>query len=137
MLIGKLPFESRKVDQTYNKIKAGDFSFPEDIVISSQAKDFIRRCLTVDISKRINLQEMLDHDFFTLIPIPKQIPVSTLVCPPAAAFLKQFALPARTSLVNNEMTPSPLGSNTVRQRRVLHHMQTAPMENVLRTVNKN
>ena len=137
MLNGRPPFESQEVKQTYKKIRAGAFSFPEHIVIGSQAKDFIRRCLTVDISKRINLQEMLDHDFFTLIPIPKQIPVSTLVCPPAAAFLKQFALPARTSLVNNEMSPSPLGSNTVRQRRVLHHMQTAPMENVLRTVNKN
>ena len=57
---------------------------------------------------------MLEHDFFTLVPVPKQIPVSTLVCPPAVNFVRQFALPVRSSLVNSEMSPSPMGSNTIR-----------------------
>jgi hypothetical protein len=61
----------------------------------------------------MNLEEMLEHDFLTLVPIPKQMPVSTLVCPPAAAFCKQFALPAKSSLTQN-MSPSPMGSNNLR-----------------------
>jgi len=93
MLNGRPPFESSEVKQTYKKIRAGAFSFPENVAIGTQAKDFIRRCLTVDTAKRMNLQEMLEHDFLTLMPIPKQIPVSTLVCPPAVAFCKQYALP--------------------------------------------
>ena len=110
MLNGRPPFESQEVKQTYKKIRAGAFSFPEQVTIGSYAKDFIRRCLTVDLAKRINLNEMLDHDFFCLVPIPKQIPVSTLVCPPASAFAKQFALPVKSSMATVEMSPSPMDS---------------------------
>ena len=133
MLIGRPPFESPDVKQTYKKIRAGAFSFPEHVPVCGYAKDFIRRCLTVDITKRISLNEMLEHDFLTLVPIPKQIPVSTLVCPPATAFAKQYSLPAKSSMAEN-MSPSPMGSQAVRQKRILHHMQTAPMENALRQI---
>ena len=132
MLNGRPPFESSEVKQTYKKIRAGAFSFPENVVIGSQAKDFIRRCLTVDTAKRINLEEMLEHDFLTLVPIPKQIPVSTLVCPPATAFCKQYALPVKSAMTASNMSPSPMGSTGIRQKRILHHMQTAPLENALR-----
>ena len=131
MLNGRPPFESQEVKQTYKKIKAGAFSFPEHVSIGNYAKDFIRKCLTVDLDRRITLQEMLNHDFLSLVQIPQQMPVSTLVCPPAQAFAKQYALPARASLVN-DMSPNPMNSNNVRQKRILHHMQTAPMENALR-----
>jgi polo-like kinase 1 len=93
MLNGRPPFESQEVKQTYKKIRAGAFSFPEHVTIGNYAKDFIRKCLTVDVNKRMNLAEMLEHDFLSMVPIPKQMPVSTLVCPPASAFAKQYALP--------------------------------------------
>ena len=76
---------------------------------------------------------MLEHDFLAMVPIPKQIPVSTLVCPPATAFCKQYALPVRSAITNN-MSPSPMGSAGVRQKRIMHHMQTAPLENALRQI---
>ena len=121
MLNGRPPFESQEVKHTYKKIRAGAFSFPEHVQIGTYAKDFIRRCLTVDPAKRITLAEMLDHDFLCLVPMPKQIPVSTLVCPPASAFAKQYSLPLKSSMTDN-MSPSPMGSNAVRQKRILHHM---------------
>lgn len=133
MLNGRPPFESQEVKQTYKKIRAGAFSFPEHITMSSYVKDFIRRCLTVDFTMRMTLEEMLEHDFLAMVPIPKQIPVSTLVCPPAQAFAKQYSLPLKMSLTSN-MSPSPLGSSQVRQQRILHHMQTAPMEHMLQRV---
>ena len=71
MLNGRPPFESQEVKQTYKKIKAGAFQFPEHINIGNFAKDLIRQCLTVDLAKRISLQEMLEHDFFTLVQIPQ------------------------------------------------------------------
>lgn len=59
MLCGRPPFESSEVKQTYQKIKAGQFSFPEALEINSFAKSFIRDCLVLDPTKRMNLQEML------------------------------------------------------------------------------
>ena len=131
MLNGRPPFESVEVKQTYKKIRAGAFSFPEHLQIGDMAKDFIKKCLTVDLAQRMNLEEMLAHDFLSMVPIPKQIPVSTLVCPPATAFAKQYALPLRSSMASN-MSPSPLGSVHVRQQRMLHAMQSAPMDHALR-----
>ena len=41
MLIGRPPFESSEVKQTYKKIKVCAYSFPEQVQISENAKDFI------------------------------------------------------------------------------------------------
>lgn len=56
--------------------------------MNSYAKDFIRKSLIVDPAQRLSLAQMENHEFLTLVPLPKQMPVSTLVCPPAAAFAK-------------------------------------------------
>lgn len=96
MLCGRPPFESQEVKNTYKKIKAGAFQFPGESAsfrLSSYAKDFIRKCLIVDPAKRMDLQEMLNHDFLALVPIPVQLPVSTLVCPPTGAFEAAYNLP--------------------------------------------
>jgi serine/threonine protein kinase len=82
MLCGRPPFESSEVKQTYQKIKIGQFSFPDHVNIHKSAKSFIRECLILDPARRMNLQEMLQHEFLTATPIPEVIPVSTLVCPP-------------------------------------------------------
>jgi polo-like kinase 1 len=77
MLCGRPPFESQEVKNTYKKIKAGVFKFPEDsghFCMHPLAKDFIRKCLIVDPLKRLNLAEMLEHDFLGLVPIPAQLP---------------------------------------------------------------
>lgn len=131
MMNGRPPFESAEVKQTYKKIRVGAFSFPEHVHFSAQTKDFIRKCLTVDPNKRITLDEMLEHDFICQMPLPKTIPVSTLWCPPSGAFAKQYMLPQRTSMCDS-MSPSPINNKAVRQKRILHHMQTAPMETALR-----
>ena len=112
MLNGRPPFESQEVKYTYRKIKNASFSFPENVTFSQYAKDFIKKCLVVDTNLRMNLDEMLEHDFLSFVPIPDQIPVSTLVCPPATAFVKTYGLPAKQSLT--DMSPSPMGSKTIR-----------------------
>jgi len=42
LLCGRPPFESPEVKQTYKKIKANQYQFPEGIPLSEPAKDFIR-----------------------------------------------------------------------------------------------
>ena len=55
MLCGRPPFESAEVKQTYQKIKNGTYSFPENLELHPLAKSFISECLIVDASKRMNL----------------------------------------------------------------------------------
>lgn len=98
MLCGRPPFESVEVKQTYEKIKNGQFAFPDHISMHSNTKNFIRGCLIKDAAKRMNLEEMLGHEFFTAAPIPEIMPVSTLVCPPADQFSSRYSLPRDESL---------------------------------------
>lgn len=44
-LIGTPPFETSSVEQTYNRIKANIYTFPEDIKISDSAKSLIKQIL--------------------------------------------------------------------------------------------
>eukprot|EP00330_Aristerostoma_sp_ATCC50986_P002918 CAMPEP_0114580898 /NCGR_PEP_ID=MMETSP0125-20121206/5070_1 /TAXON_ID=485358 ORGANISM="Aristerostoma sp., Strain ATCC 50986" /NCGR_SAMPLE_ID=MMETSP0125 /ASSEMBLY_ACC=CAM_ASM_000245 /LENGTH=82 /DNA_ID=CAMNT_0001772693 /DNA_START=708 /DNA_END=956 /DNA_ORIENTATION=+ len=38
-----------------------NYAFPSNVVISDEAKDFIRKTLVLDPSKRLSLDEMIDH----------------------------------------------------------------------------
>lgn len=71
---------------------------------------------------------MLQHDFLSLVPVPKQVPVSTLVCAPAHAFIKQFALPAVNPSTLAAKTPSPCKATTqqMREKRMKEQMMSAP-----------
>ena len=83
LLVGRPPFESPEVKQTYKKIKANQYQFPEGVAMSEAAKSLIRSLLKTEPSQRINLKEMLAHEFMTMNKIPDLMPISTLVCPPS------------------------------------------------------
>merc|ERR1711887_528846 len=55
MLCGDIPFESD------HEISAGHLVWFKQLNLSSQAKDLISGCLSVDPSKRISLEEVQDH----------------------------------------------------------------------------
>ena len=61
LLFGKPPFEDNTVEQTYENIKHNRFSYPGSIPVSLPAKDLISKILITDPSKRIGLEEILDH----------------------------------------------------------------------------
>ena len=103
MLVGKAPFESTEVKQTYSKIKLGMFSFPAELNLHPLAKSFIRECLTLDPLKRINLSEMLKHDFLCRAPIPKQMPISTLVAPISEPYAESYKLPDAAEIVATQI----------------------------------
>lgn len=62
MLIGKAPFETARVEKTYDRIAKADFDFP-DYFKDSSAKDLLRKILVVDPSKRYTFEQILSHDF--------------------------------------------------------------------------
>jgi len=90
LLIGKPPFETRDVKTTYNRIKKNVYSFPNSVCISDDAKNIIQTILNSNPSKRPKYKDILAHPFFSNTDIPPVLPISTLVCPPSASFIKQY-----------------------------------------------
>lgn len=74
LIIGKPPFETADVKATYDRIKKNSYNFPEHVPISDAAKDLITRILSKDPARRPNLDDILQHDFFTQGSIPKTLP---------------------------------------------------------------
>lgn len=89
LLIGKPPFETSDVKTTYRRIKANAYTFPEHIRISASSRDLITKILCLDPSRRLTLDQILEHPFLCSQTIPKLMPASTLACPPSASFVKQ------------------------------------------------
>jgi polo-like kinase 1 len=82
MLVGRAPFETTRIEKTYEKISKADFDFPEHFRDSS-AKDLLRKILVVDVSKRYTFEQILAHDFMNpKNGIPKEIPTSAMVVAP-------------------------------------------------------
>ena len=117
LIIGKPPFETNNVKETYKRIKMGNYSFPENAVISEPAKDLIQNILVLDPHKRPKLEEILNHDFFNIgINIPKTMQQSTLACPPSLNYIRQFIPNAGpngivTNYVRKQKTPSESHTN--------------------------
>ena len=91
LIIGKPPIETNNVKETYKRIKTGNYSFPENAVISEPAKDLIQSILVLDPRKRPSLDEIMKHDFFNMgVSIPKTMQQSTLACPPSLTYIRQY-----------------------------------------------
>ena len=90
LLVGRAPFETRDLSETYKKIERGSYGFPRYVRISESGKDLISKCLQTDPSKRINLNVILDHDFFQE-GYPEVMPVSSLTIPPSISYSKAYS----------------------------------------------
>lgn len=78
MLCGVPPFETADISSTYRKIKSNLYKFPSTIALSDTVKNFIKRMLQSEPSKRPSAEEALMDEFFTS---KEFCPVSPLVCP--------------------------------------------------------
>ena len=64
MLCGYLPFDDKNNDKLFKKILKCKIEFPtKKIAISENAQDLFRKILRADPSKRISLDEILEHPF--------------------------------------------------------------------------
>jgi len=64
LLCGCLPFDEETIPQLFKKIKAGDFRIPSHV--SPEARDLIKRMLTVDPLERITIPQLRDHPWFAV-----------------------------------------------------------------------
>ena len=103
LIIGKPPFETNNVKETYKRIRMNSYSFPERAIISEPAKALIQDILVLDPTKRPSLDGILSSDFFNMgTSIPKLLQPSTLACPPSLNYIRQFIPDAGSNGIVNK-----------------------------------
>uniref|UniRef100_A0A8D3CCV4 Serine/threonine-protein kinase PLK n=1 Tax=Scophthalmus maximus TaxID=52904 RepID=A0A8D3CCV4_SCOMX len=96
MLLGRPPFETTNLKETYRCIREARYSLPSSL--SPQAKQLIASLLAKIPEDRPNLYHILRHDFFTQGFSPERLPASCChsapdfhVSSPAKSFFKKAA----------------------------------------------
>jgi polo-like kinase 1 len=91
MIVGKPPFETPEVKLTYEKIRKGQYSFPEQIKLSEDVKNLITKIFNLDPKKRPTLDEILDHPFLNGgVGIAKSMHISTLAMKPNKSMMENL-----------------------------------------------
>uniref|UniRef100_A0A674F0B5 Serine/threonine-protein kinase PLK n=1 Tax=Salmo trutta TaxID=8032 RepID=A0A674F0B5_SALTR len=96
MLLGRPPFETTNLKETYRCIREARYSLPSSL--SPQAKQLISSLLAKTPEDRPHLDHILRHDFFTHGFVPERLPASCChsapdfhVSSPAKSFFKKAA----------------------------------------------
>ncbi|XP_044159656.1 serine/threonine-protein kinase PLK1 [Bufo gargarizans] len=80
LLVGKPPFETSCLKETYLRIKKNEYSIPKHI--NPLAAALIQRMLRSDPTTRPTIDELLTDEFFTSGHIPSRLPTTCLTVPP-------------------------------------------------------
>uniref|UniRef100_A0A673KT84 Serine/threonine-protein kinase PLK n=1 Tax=Sinocyclocheilus rhinocerous TaxID=307959 RepID=A0A673KT84_9TELE len=80
LLVGKPPFETSCLKETYIRIKKNEYTVPRHI--NPVAAALIRRMLHADPTLRPSVSELLADEFFTSGYAPLRLPTSCLTVPP-------------------------------------------------------
>uniref|UniRef100_A0A914HF39 Serine/threonine-protein kinase PLK n=1 Tax=Globodera rostochiensis TaxID=31243 RepID=A0A914HF39_GLORO len=80
LLVGKPPFETETLKDTYNRIKANQYTIPPKI--GKDAATLITRLLAPDPLRRPRISEILNFQFFVDGFLPKVLPSSCLTMAP-------------------------------------------------------
>ncbi|OMJ89904.1 hypothetical protein SteCoe_7894 [Stentor coeruleus] len=107
LLVGKPPFESSDIKDTYKRIKMNAYNFPEHVELSKDAKDFVNKILVLNPKFRPGLDEIEGFEFFTRNPVPKSLPLSSLAVPPSVHFLSSFKVCDENVLNNRTKSRGP------------------------------
>ncbi|XP_042336604.1 serine/threonine-protein kinase PLK1 [Sceloporus undulatus] len=92
LLVGKPPFETSCLKETYIRIKNNEYTIPQHI--NPIAANLIKRMLRSDPAARPTIDELLNDEFFTTGYTPARLPTTCLTMPP------------RFSLAPNGLDPS-------------------------------
>jgi len=84
MLMGTPPFQSKTQQEIYSKLKTLEYEWKLDSknYIPQQAKNFVASCLNLNSAERPEMDQLVDHDFFTMGSIADQLDVSCLKSSP-------------------------------------------------------
>ncbi|XP_025088006.1 serine/threonine-protein kinase PLK1-like [Pomacea canaliculata] len=80
LLVGKPPFETSCLKDTYTRIKKNEYHIPSKI--SVQARNLITKLLRADPSQRPGMDQIIEDEFFTSGYLPPRLPTSCLTMAP-------------------------------------------------------
>ncbi|CAK4692980.1 unnamed protein product [Aphanomyces euteiches] len=114
LLVGKPPFETKDVKNTYKLIRAIEYTFPSDVSISASAKSLIMDFLQKDPLRRPTIASIQAHPFLTNEPILQSLPDSAMfVAPPITHHMtsqKRSPLATLDDTRSNRRSPPPATS---------------------------
>ncbi|XP_062914784.1 serine/threonine-protein kinase PLK1 [Mobula hypostoma] len=80
LLVGKPPFETSCLKETYMRIKRNEYNIPKHV--NPVAANLIQKMLRSDPSARPNIHELLNDEFFTSGYLPVRLPTTCLTMAP-------------------------------------------------------
>ncbi|KAL4225442.1 Serine/threonine-protein kinase plk1 [Mactra antiquata] len=80
LLVGKPPFETSNLKDTYTRIKKNEYHIPSRLSLCS--RNLIQKLLRSDPSQRPNMDTILEDEFFTSGYLPSRLPTSCLTMAP-------------------------------------------------------
>jgi len=104
LLVGKPPFETSTLKDTYTRIKKNEYHIPSRV--GPLARNLIQRLLQHEPAKRPSVAEILKDDFMTMGYLPHRLPVSCLTMAP------RFDTKANTSLIATRKPLTEVNSGT-------------------------
>ncbi|MEJ1273874.1 polo like kinase 1 [Cricetulus griseus] len=114
LLVGKPPFETSCLKETYLRIKKNEYSIPKHI--NPVAASLIQKMLQTDPTARPTIHELLNDEFFTSGYIPARLPITCLTIPP------------RFSIAPSSLDPSSRKPLTVLNKGVENPLPDRPRE---------
>ncbi|XP_041359084.1 serine/threonine-protein kinase PLK1-like [Gigantopelta aegis] len=100
LLVGKPPFETATLKETYYRITENAYTFPQ--CLSHSAKSLIRQCLNPEPSDRPNLEEILAHEFFTCGYLPRVLSPACCTSVPKFPVYTKFNRPPSYALPDSK-----------------------------------
>ncbi|XP_077428247.1 serine/threonine-protein kinase PLK1 [Vanacampus margaritifer] len=129
LLVGKPPFETSCLKETYSRIKKNNYTIPWHV--SATADSLIKRMLHADPSQRPNILQLLTDDFFTSGYIPVRLPTTCLTVAPrfsiAPSSLAEAAQRRPLTPLGSKGGPENVDANEDQMPR-----ETEPAENNLK-----
>ncbi|VDH94478.1 polo-like kinase 2 [Mytilus galloprovincialis] len=114
LLLGRPPFETSTLKETYVRITSNNYSIPQ--TVSQGAKSFIQKCLRHDPDQRPTVEELLSDDFFTSGFMPKSLP--STCCTNAPKFPVYARLPRPKSYAVSDSKQDQVDRITSSMRKI-------------------
>lgn len=120
LLVGKPPFETSCLKETYNRIKKNNYTIPWHI--NPAASTLIKRMLHADPAQRPTISELISDEFFTTGYIPTRLPTTCLTVPP------RFSLAPSTAAELSQRRPLTAINNKAGSEKVEMKDEPVPRE---------
>ena len=80
LLVGRPPFDTAGVRSTLTKVVMGDYTLPDNLVLSPEVRDLIHQMLQKNPDKRIKLNSIVDHPWMRMdsMPVPQDSGMYTM-----------------------------------------------------------